>query len=631
MLVSVFIIHTDYNASKAAIVKGDIRNGDITSFTAVQFGRYYKVYTDQDIELNPGDKVMLNGTVQDVINQTIPHTFDYKNYLLSKRIKSTIFSEDMEVVGHRPSMQTVRNTISNYIDTSAPLSGHYIKTFIIADSSGFDEEIQNDITILGVSHLFAVSGLHIGLLALVLDRGIKKYFPKITPQMIIIPLLIGYMVVTSFGPSVVRASLLYIGLFFNKKFKLEFSTLDVLSFIFIGYMIVSPYAIYSLGFSLSFLVTLNILLGNFILKDKSNIMQLTIISIVALLIALPITTTINHEINLLTIFVNTILIYGMSYVILPLGYVTFIIPFFDSLYYYTIQLYEKIIFLFSEIDFLRFDFVFVSHIQIVVYYILLILILSNYGKHSMKKYIGYMGVFLFLTMNVQLFNPIQSVSMIDVYGDSILIKDSFDRCNILVDTGVPDDYDSVIGYLKGSGIKRIDYFIVTHEDNDHKGERNDIHTNFDVMYEINSRSQVAGTIQCGGLEIKFYPFLKTYQGENNQSVVFTLNIANTLYLFTGDMESEREEEFVSLYDVDVDILKSPHHGSISSSTEQFLEDINPEEVWVSCYRKNTHNHPHPEVISRYEERNLRIYRTDLKGTIEQYYIFGFGYKKYHKP
>jgi len=234
-------------------------------------------------------------------------------------------------------------------------------------------------------------------------------------------------------------------------------------------------------------------------------------------------------------------------------------------------------------------------------------------------------------MNIQSLNPIQSVSMIDVYGDSLLIKDSFNRCNILIDTGVPDDYNSVVSYLKGKGIKRIDYFIVTHEDNDHKGERAEIHSNFDVGYEINSFSHVAGTMKCGSVEIEFYPFYKTYSGNNNQSVTFTLNIANTTYLFTGDMESEREEEFVDLYDIDVDILKSPHHGSISSSTEKFLDDINPEEVWVSCYRKNTHNHPHPEVISRYEERNLRIFRTDLMGTIEQHYIFGIGYKKYHKP
>ena len=619
------------NTSRPIFVKGDIKYGDITSFTATQNGIPFKVYTDQDIVLMPGDRVQLEGDFQEQNASTIPHTFNYRNYLLSKRIRYTLFSDSIEITGHRFSFQEIRHFIGGYIENNAPLSSHYIKTFILADQSGFDDDIKEDINILGVSHLFAVSGLHIGLLTMAIDCLMKKYIPRIPSQKVIIPMLILYMILTSFSPSVIRAGCLYIGIYLNKKYDLEFSLLDILSTIFILYLIISPYAIYSLGFSLSFLVTFSIILGQYLLKDKSKISQLLIISIIALLISLPITVSVNKRINLLTIAVNVFLIYGMSFIILPVGYITFLLPFLDPLYFFFIQMYEKIITLFSKVIALQISFSFVNHFQILLYYIILTLILMNYGRRTMKRYI-YLGVlFIIISMNIQTLNPVQSVSMIDVYGDSIFIKDSFDRCNILVDTGISDEYDSIVQYLKGRNIKRIDYLIVSHEDSDHNGERENIYENFKVIYEINKSNMPDGEMKCGGITLQFYPFQKIYREENNQSGVFTLTISDTTYLFTGDIEYQKELEFVKLYDIDVDILKSPHHGSISSSTEKFLDDIRAEEVWISCYRRNTHNHPHPEIIDRYETRNMEIFRTDNHGTIEQYFIFGKAYKRLHIP
>lgn len=629
-LLSMMMMFCTPNTSRAIFVKGDITTGDITSFTGIQNGIVCKIYTDQDIDIVPGDQLLIQGEFIEQNAATIPHTFEYKNYLLSKRIKYTIFADTVEVVGHRFSLQHVRYKISDYIDRNAPLSGYYIKTFILADQSGFEEDIKADITLLGISHLFAVSGLHIGLLTTFLSFVLKRYLPQISPQRIIVPMLLLYIVITSFSPSVIRAGCLYFGISVNKKYRWNVSVLDLLSLIFIGYLIVSPYAIYSLGFSLSFLVTFTIILGRYFLENQSKTKQLMIISILALAVSLPLTVSINKEVNLLTILVNIILIYGMSFFILPMGYITFVLPFLDGIYYKMIQLYEKLITMFSSIDLLRFRFAFINHFHIMLYYVIVYLILISTGKRQKNMII--VGLFfMIVTFNLQILNPVQSVTMIDVYGDSIFIKDSFDRCNILVDTGVPDEYDAVIMYLKGEGIKRIDYLIVTHEDSDHKGERADIHQAFDIGMEINSSTTIKNDIICGGLSLEFFPFYDSYYSPNNQSVVFVLNIADTKYLFTGDMESKKELEFVRLYDIDVDVLKSPHHGSITSSTDRFLDDIQAEDVWVSCYRRNTHNHPHEEIIARYNQRNMNVYRTDYLGTIEQRYIFGIGYKKYHKP
>ena len=110
-----------------------------------------------------------------------------------------------------------------------------------------------------------------------------------------------------------------------------------------------------------------------------------------------------------------------------------------------------------------------------------------------------------------------------------------------------------------------------------------------------------------------------------------LYISNKHYLFTGDIEKSREISFISKYDLDIDYLKVPHHGSKTSSTQQFLESVNPKTAFTISYSNNIHGHPHSEVMKRYQEMSIPVYRTDLSGTIEVYYIFGKEYKRIHSP
>ena len=89
--------------------------------------------------------------------------------------------------------------------------------------------------------------------------------------------------------------------------------------------------------------------------------------------------------------------------------------------------------------------------------------------------------------------------------------------------------------------------------------------------------------------------------------------------------------FVKNFDIDVDYLEVPHHGSITSSSIAFIEDVSPKEVFIIVSRKNRHNHPSDIVVSRYENLGIKVYRTDLDGTIIIRYIFNKEYKKMHSP
>ena len=140
-----------------------------------------------------------------------------------------------------------------------------------------------------------------------------------------------------------------------------------------------------------------------------------------------------------------------------------------------------------------------------------------------------------------------------------------------------------------------------------------------------------GVIECGNISFFIYPNEKDYSDENNRSIILSLLISDKHYLFTGDIELSRETAFVKNYDIDVDYLKVPHHGSITSSSIGFIEDITPEEVFIIVSRKNRHNHPSDIVVERYQQLGIKVYRTDLDGTIIVRYIFGKEYKRVHIP
>ena len=112
---------------------------------------------------------------------------------------------------------------------------------------------------------------------------------------------------------------------------------------------------------------------------------------------------------------------------------------------------------------------------------------------------------------------------------------------------------------------------------------------------------------------------------NNRSLVSLLKTENTRLLFTGDIEREAEYMIKDKIDSPIDILKVPHHGSNTSSTEDLLQTTRPKDAIISVGRNNIYNHPSPEVIGRYENLDINIYRTDDMGLIKVI-IDGNGYE-----
>ena len=118
-----------------------------------------------------------------------------------------------------------------------------------------------------------------------------------------------------------------------------------------------------------------------------------------------------------------------------------------------------------------------------------------------------------------------------------------------------------------------------------------------------------------------YPFERgggNFKKTNNASIVARLDYGEASFLFTGDIESpvERKLVFLAKEDIDVDVLKVAHHGSKTSSIEEFLKAISPEAAVISAGKNNRYGHPAPEVVNRIESFKGSVYRTDVSGTVK---------------
>lgn len=214
---------------------------------------------------------------------------------------------------------------------------------------------------------------------------------------------------------------------------------------------------------------------------------------------------------------------------------------------------------------------------------------------------------------------------------------------MLIDAGPDDSASTLSSYLTNKVFNNqtdftIDYFILTHADADHIGGAMRILSDFDIgivympiiesetnVYKnlvnyinennINSEIISAKVELVGGVNLKiFEPLDRT--STNNTCPLIKLEFYDTSFLFTGDIDSSAESEFIRLYgdELDIDVLKVAHHGSSYSTSEEFIKATTPEYSVISV-GKNSYGHPSSEVLNRLETNGVVNYRTDINGNI----------------
>lgn len=588
-------------------------------------------------DINLGDEISVSGKIKVPSNNTVPNQFNYKRYLLNNNIFYTVTAKSVTKTANNTNViYYLKGKINERID-KITYANEYLKIFILGDTSSLDEETSKSYQQNGVSHLFSISGMHISLFAAIILYVMKRIsYNNYYNYSIVISFLIFYSLLVGSSPSVIRSLTMYILFAINKLFNLKIKNLDIMCFVLTIMLIINPYYLYNISFQYSYLISFSLVLFSYKLKNiKNKIMKSLYTSFISFLVSFPICIYNFYQVNVFSIILNIFLIPFVSIIIFPLSLVCFIIPklsvilniFTSILQFVSLTIYKYKI---GQIVFSK-----PSIIIVLIYYILIYLFIYN------KKNI-YLLIIIVSHKLYPLIDSSFTVTYLDVgQGDSIFIKYPHNQGNILIDTGgiVNSDYqvaiNKTIPYLKSFGVTKLDYLILTHGDYDHMGDSNVLVNNFKVknvvfncgpintlekeLNKLLKEKQIPSYYCINKISIKNnkLEFLNTkhYDNENDNSNVIYTNYNNYRFLFMGDAGLSKEKDILKKYNLEsIDFLKVGHHGSNTSSSEEFITNIHPKYSLISVGKNNKYGHPKESVLEVLS--NSKVYRTDLNGSIE---------------
>ena len=549
-----------------------------------------------------------------------------------------------------------------------------LRGLLLADRSGIDYAVRIEFVNSGVIHVLAVSGLHTGFIILVFLIFFGRFNIFIKSFLTIVGLIF-FMVITGMPPSVFRASIMAIvfiaALLTNRSTNL-FNALAIAALIL---LIIKPSDLFNPGFQLSFSAVFAIAAIFPLIQTKINslniqnkflryILLFCAVSLSAQIGTLPFTIYYFGKLSVIALLANLIVIPVIG-VIVGLAIFTLVLNALlpsVALYYAAVNdLFTDFLFWFVGIvGNLDYSFVRIRNFSIfdgIIFYVFftaLIYYLVMF-KHSFAKLV----LFILISANILLYASIDdknffrknelNVLVIDVgQGDAILIRFPNGE-TALVDAGNTDYYFDngervILPLLDYLDIPIIDYGFVSHVDADHYGGfislihegkikqiyKPPLDSSFykDIRFEKYLEQMNVPCYHYKNSEMKIGNVniytLNDYNDENysdrtsnNMSGVLKFVYGKTSFLFTGDTEAPAEKYYVKRYDnfLNVDVLKVGHHGSISSSSPDFLLKTKPKISLVSAGIQNKFGHPSSIVMNRLRIVKSKIYRTDIEGAI----------------
>ncbi|MFP7297565.1 DNA internalization-related competence protein ComEC/Rec2 [Neobacillus niacini] len=571
-------------------------------------------------------------------------------------------------------IKKVRFTGIKYLEKHFPAEIAALSAALIyGDRSMFAPEVLINYQKTGIVHLLAISGLHVSLLiGMVFYLGLRVGLTRQFMINFLLFLLPVYAILTGASPSVIRAVLMLflVLLVVRWKKQIKLSPMDVISLTLMIYVFFSPLIIFDAGFQLSFSVSYGIIISAYSIfpRYKGILSAMVVTSIIAQLAAIPILLYHFFEISFIGILANLLYIPLFSYVFLPGFYLLYLIQLiFGAAPSFLITFFMKIITLangliekLADLSFAQLVTGRPNMLLFIIYLVIIVTIFLTWeaGLYQKQRLKVILLAFILITFqNIWNWaNPFGEVSMIDVgQGDSILIHYPFGKGTYLIDTGgtiqfEEDEWkksanpfetgrDVVVPFLKGKGITKLDKLILTHGDSDHIGGALAVLKEIEVSQIImpsvaeqsNLESDIIQEAKIKGIPVimvaegsyweneksKFYVLSpkENFQGERNSgSIAITANIGGLNWFFGGDLDQEGEERIITKYpNLKIDVLKAGHHGSKTSTSEQFISKIKPAVSWISVGEHNRYGHPHDEVLEQLE--NTTIYRTDIHGAI----------------
>jgi len=593
-----------------------------------------------------------------------PGGFDFQRWLFVERIGATGYvrrSKENRKLAEPAwwDMNQYRSRLSAAISKQCTGCEHagLFKALVLGFRGDIDKNQRRVLQESGTVHLIAISGLHIGLIAALFyfigrlswTIGLHRFSMNRIECSAIISLLAAtaYAALAGFSLPTTRAlimlAVIVMALLFRRGVNLLNSIAIALSLI----LVFDPLSVGSASLWLSISALLVIALGQYLMQNQGSwIKQLLVIQLLFSVLFIPLTMLLFQQASAAVFLANLIAIPVVSFILLPLVLVASVIAI-------------------TELSISAWLFQFADLIMSVLFgYLHLLLesglgIFRNSGVPHLLLFCAAAGLLLLLLpVNPNLrraaimlivlpvmwqpasFKPGEyQLTVLDVgMGTSIVVET--ETHNLIFDFGPGNNRGFSAGdwvirpYLQHRGIEKVDLMIISHVDRDHSGgfvsflnevqagqllsgTRSEVQQRFRLDFDFRSCHDYPAW-RWDGVEFEFLSSLQSdsTQSTNNRSCVLKITGHQTS-LLSGDIEADQESRLVSRYGdaLAADMLVVPHHGSLTSSTVEFVKKVSPRVVVFTVGRNNRWGFPREEIVARYKTLESQIYRTDQHGAV----------------
>ncbi len=486
-IIRINAIHRSNYTSKSNKFIGIITNikidGDLLQFTlkdknnemvkANYFFKNLKEKNKYQYFFKLGDKIELKAKFIKITKTTTKNIFNYQEYAMRKNMFYNLeINTIIKISDNNNFVYFFKNFIYDYFNNFK--NSKYLKLLLLGDKTYIDEEIISSFRENGISHLFAISGMHVGIITSLILNILNAFKIREEKRYLIVSIfLFIYLFLVGSSASIMRAFLFFVLISINKIYYFYIDNIYLFILTFSITLLINPFYIYDVGFQYSFLISFTLILSSNILnKCNSYFINLFFTSSISFFSSLPITLYHFNQINLLSIFYNLFFVPLVTLLLFPLSIIILILPFLGFIYNFLILVLEKSSLFLSSIDTFKFIFGKINISFYFIYYILFFMFLKYYKKIFLIIF------FLILIFHYFFYSIFDSdyLVMLDIgQGDSFIMHSK--NKTIMIDTGGKVVYTSkkwakkskssivsniTIPYLKSKGIKKIDFLVLTH-------------------------------------------------------------------------------------------------------------------------------------------------------------------------
>lgn len=623
-----------------------------------------------------GNRVRITGKKKNFGIPANQGSFDERKYNYSNNIIIKIKGERIEVTDGRVNEFKVFSAklkikLNSVLKNIAPeKEAGVFMAMLYGEKEYLDEELKGKYEDGGISHILAISGLHISIAGMGVYKIIRKYMSSKCAGIISTSFMMVYAMLAGGSVSASRAIIMF---FINLLSKLTGYEYDIKNAMCMAGLILlwqNPYYIYNVGFMLSFgaIVAVGFMAPYIVeyLQTENKIVNSLIISICVNLINAPIVANAYYEISFYGMFINLFVIPLMSIAVTS-GFIGLIVGsiwtwggrIIITLGVLVLKLYEWICGMIQKLPLCKIVTGHFEFYDMVFFYGLILLLTvtvfcitkkSTKFVNGMKTvhYISALIAAVILHFIVYTTDMEKNVmTFLDVgQGESAVLVSGEGRV-FLFDAGSSSNKEvgeyTVLPYLKYTGISEIDYAVLSHSDEDHiNGMRAILEDNAVKINNIiipcgddgfEALKQIAGErnvniimaddktkISGKDINIRFLSPMRecgeTIDDVNENSLVSMIEMNGRKIVMTGDIGEKTEKILSDSGKLEnADVLKVAHHGSGYSSSREFLEAVRPEISIISCGENNSYGHPHKEAIERISAVGSKILYTMESGQI----------------